>query len=218
MILTIANIKGGSTRTTTAMFLACAYTRMGYQVTVIDTDYRQNATSWARDAREEDDRLPFRVISRPFTARELRTNPAQVKQLTRFDAPGAVTILDTASATPEIVPATLRISDFVLVPFATSPVDYHPTIDTLRSLIAPYAVVMTEVDRRTRDEAQLRRRFQEDEVPVLETTIPYRAAFHRAHGTTPGGDLHGYMELARELRTMMNLVDERGAKQLWMRG
>lgn len=29
MILAIANLKGGSTRTTTAMLLACAFTRMG---------------------------------------------------------------------------------------------------------------------------------------------------------------------------------------------
>lgn len=218
MILTIANLKGGSARTTTAMYLASAYTRMGYPVTVVDTDPRANATKWARKAEAAGEQLPFPVISHPLPEQVLRDDPDQVHQLARHDAPGAVTILDTASATPQIVPAAAKISDFVLLPFATSPVDYQSTLDTLRTLTVPYAVVMTRVDRRTREETELRRRFQEEGVRVLKTTIPHNEAFNWAYGTTPGDTLYGYAELAEEIQAAAQTTEAREAEQLWVRG
>lgn len=125
-----------------------------------------------------------------------------------------MTIIDTPSHTPQIVPVTAEISDVVLVPFATSPVDYHPTGDTLRAITTPHAVLMTKVDRRTREEADLRQRLQAENAFVLETTIAYRMFFNRIYGTTPGADLHGYTEAARELETVVESLEKSEAGQL----
>ena len=218
MILSIVNIKGGSARTTTAMFLASAYIRLGYEVTVVDTDYRQNAAKWAEHVRDTGRPLLFPVHSCALTTRVLRTETDKVEQITRLDAPGAMTILDTPSATPEIMPAISQISDFALVPFATSPVDYPATLDTLRSLTIAHAVVMTRVDCEKREEEQLRQRFHEDEVHVLKTTIPYRESYQRVYVPTPREGLRDHLELAAEITPLRKKVNKEIAAQLWTRG
>ena len=218
MILSIVNIKGGSARTTTAMFLASAYIRLGYEVTVVDTDYRQNAAKWATHVRDTGRPLLFPVHSCALTTRVLRTEPDKVEQITRLDAPGAMTILDTPSATPEIMPAISQISDFALVPFATSPVDYPATLDTLRSLTIAHAVVMTRVDCEKREEEQMRQRFREDEVHVLKTTIPYRESYQRVYVPTPREGLRDHLELAAEITPLRKKVNKETAAQLWARG
>lgn len=218
MILSIVNIKGGSARTTTAMFLASAYIRLGYEVTVVDTDYQQSATTWAARARDTGQPLLFPVHSCPLSSQVLRTEPDKVEQITRLDVPGAMTILDTPSATPEIMPAISKISDFALVPFATPPVDYQATLDTLQSLTIPHAVVMTRVDYKKREEEQMRQRFQEDGVHVLKTTIPYRECYRRVYVPTPAEGVRDHLELAAEITPLRKKINKEMAEQLWMRG
>lgn len=219
MILSIVNIKGGSARTTTAMFLASAYIRLGYEVTVVDTDYQESATKWAARVRDTGQPLLFPVHSCALTTRVLRTEPDKVEEeITRLDAPGAMTILDTTSATPEIMPVISKISDFALVPFATSPVDYQATLDTLRSLTIAHAVVMTRVDCKKREEEQMRQRFQEDGVHVLKAKIPYREAYRRVYVPTPRDGLRDHLELAAEITPLRKKVNKETAEQLWERG
>lgn len=218
MILSIVNIKGGSARTTTAMFLASAYIRLGYEVAVVDADYQESATTWAARARDTGQPLLFPVHSCPLSSQVLRTEPDKVERITRLDVPGAMTILDTPSATPEIMPAISKISDFALVPFATPPVDYQATLDTLQSLTIAHAVVMTRVDYKKREEKQMRQRFHEDEVHVLKTTIPYRECYRRVYVPTPGEGLRDHLELAAEITPLRKKIDKEMAEQLWMRG
>lgn len=218
MILSIVNIKGGSARTTTAMFLASAYLHLGYEVTVVDTDYQQSAAKWAERVRDTGQPLLFPVDSCTLTTRVLRTEPDRVEQITRLDAPGAMTILDTTSATPEIMPVISKISDFALVPFATSPVDYQATLDTLRSLTIPHAVVMTRVDCKKREEEQMRQRFHEDGVHVLKATIPYRECYRRVYVPTPAEGVRDHLELAAEITPLRKKINKEMAEQLWMRG
>ena len=218
MILSIVNIKGGSARTTTAMFLASAYIRLGYEVTVVDTDYQESATKWAARVRDTGQPLLFPVHSCPLTTRVLRTEPDKVEQITRLDAPGAMTILDTTSATPEIMPVISKISDFALVPFATSPVDYQATLDTLRSLTIAHAVVMTRVDCKKWEEEQMRQRFHEDGVHVLKAKIPYRECYRCVYVPTPSEGVRDHLELAAEITPLRKKINKEIAAQLWARG
>lgn len=218
MILSIVNIKGGSARTTTAMFLASAYIRLGYEVAVVDTDYQESATTWAARARDTGQPLLFPVHSCPLSSQVLRTEPDKVEEITRLDVPGAMTILDTPSATPEIMPAISKISDFALVPFATPPVDYQATLDTLQSLTIAHAVVMTRGDYKKREEEQMRQRFREDEVHVLKTTIPYRECYRRVYVPTPAEGVRDHLELAAEITPLRKKINKEMAEQLWMRG
>ena len=218
MILSIVNIKGGSARTTTAMFLASAYLHLGYEVTVVDTDYQQSAAKWAERVRDTGQPLLFPVDSCTLSSQVLRTEPDKVEQITRLDATGAMTILDTTSATPEIMPVISKISDFALVPFATSPVDYQATLATLQSLTIAHAVVMTRVDYKKREEEQMRQRFYEDGVHVLKATIPYRECYRRVYVPTPGEGVRDHLELAAEITPLRKKIDKEMAEQLWVRG
>lgn len=218
MILSIVNIKGGSARTTTAMFLASAYLHLGYEVAVVDTDYQESATTWAARVRDTGQPLLFPVHSCPLSSQVLRTEPDKVEQITRLDAPGAMTILDTPSATPEIMPAISKISDFALVPFATPPVDYQATLATLQSLTIAHAVVMTRVDYKKREEEQMRQRFHEDEVHVLKAKIPYRECYRRVYVPTPAEGVRDHLELAAEITPLRKKINKEIAEQLWARG
>ena len=60
MILTVANLKGGSSRTTTSLMLAQVASEHGTRVRVVDADPLGRATAAAAAyAIAEDDPLPF---------------------------------------------------------------------------------------------------------------------------------------------------------------
>ncbi|MBG9328868.1 tetraacyldisaccharide 4'-kinase [Corynebacterium belfantii] len=51
-VIAISNLKGGTGKTTTAILLATALTRLGYTATVVDLDPQGSATEWAHLAAE----------------------------------------------------------------------------------------------------------------------------------------------------------------------
>ena len=55
-IITVANQKGGSGKTTVSMQLAGTLARRGYRVLVVDADPQATATRWAASASDE---IPF---------------------------------------------------------------------------------------------------------------------------------------------------------------
>lgn len=59
MILTVANLKGGSGRTTTSLMLAQVASEHGTRGRVVDADPLGSATAAAGYAIAEDDPLPF---------------------------------------------------------------------------------------------------------------------------------------------------------------
>lgn len=213
MIITIANLKGGVGRTTTAMLLACAFARLGRQVTVLDTDHYGAAAWWANYAQDDGDPLPFSVTRYPLSDDAGVEYPDKVSMITEMVSPEVVTIIDTCSHAPDIVRAVSEISDFVIVPCSASVVDYSPTMRTLDSLSAPHAVLMTQIDERTRAAHELRRRLVAADVFVFAARIPHREVFKQLYGATPGKQLHGYEEVVQEL--LRDSAGERRHQVAW---
>lgn len=79
--IAISNLKGGTTKTTTAIYLATALTELTDDtVTVLDLDPQGSATEWAGLADDNDAPLPFDV--NPINARALtRLNNQRIKGL-----------------------------------------------------------------------------------------------------------------------------------------
>lgn len=112
LVLAIANLKGGSSKTTTAAFLAHALAEAELSVLVVDADPQGSIQRWSQDAEWK---IP--VIGLP-----VRTIHAQGPGIWgKYD----VVIIDTPPLEEKasIVNSALRSADVVLVPTAPTPIE-----------------------------------------------------------------------------------------------
>lgn len=203
MIVTIANSKGGSGRTTTAIMLAFAYSRTHRPVTVIDTDPQESATTWSYLARTGPGRLPFAVIPHPAGS--------DVSSMVERVAPESIIIVDTPSHDLPFAQEISRVSDLVLVPTLPAATDYPTTITTIRALDAPHAVLLTQAHRRSAAAGQWRRKYERDGVLVVPTVIDHRQFFATIYGDHPQERLGGYEDVVTDLDVLIDLLRESAA-------
>lgn len=114
-VITVAQQKGGSGKTTLAVNLAVALTRAGHRVAVLDTDPQGSLGRWfmARvDTMDEPD-MEFATASAWGVSYELKKLRKSCDYV----------IVDTPPKVDSDLRPALRDSDLVLVPIATSQVD-----------------------------------------------------------------------------------------------
>lgn len=132
-VITIAHLKGGTGKTTSAGFLAHALANMGYQVLVIDADPQGSLLRWSRRAK-------WSIPVRHLPSRHLNT-----------DIEGLYTdgydfiVVDTAPYDDAaIVTSAMRAADVIILPAA-------PTSADVERIKATYAAAAKEgLDGRTR--------------------------------------------------------------------
>lgn len=114
-ILTVANLKGGSSKTTTTAFIGHALQDMGLSVAMIDADPQGSLLSWGEHAE-----FSIPVVGKPVT--KLHT---QIKGIfgDRFD----VILIDTPPLDVQagIVYGALRAADYILIPMAPTSMEFH---------------------------------------------------------------------------------------------
>jgi chromosome partitioning protein len=198
--IAIANLKGGTGKTTSTIYLACALSRTGSTL-VIDTDPQGSASLWAETAID----LPFSTVAvpSPAVARQGRDLAARYDHL----------VIDTPPGHPGITTAALSVADTVLVPLTTGSVDLVRFGTTVELIEAAQAinpdlrgfVLLTKTRANTASRRDVRAALDEtDMLPVLATEIPLREAIAGAEGTTPAY-LDAYEQVLDELlrRTQM---------------
>lgn len=114
--LAVVNLKGGSSKTTTALFLAHALHEQGRRVLVVDADPQQSAVRWSEYA----DGFPFAVTGELAGHSDLhRRLPGIVGD--RYD----VVVIDTPpiEAQRGVVISALVAATDVLVPVAPTPAE-----------------------------------------------------------------------------------------------
>ena len=124
-IITFANQKGGSGKTTLSANLAVLWANSNYKVAVIDADAQQSLTNWLEARKKYYREEPTGIDHYPFDVRNLNEDLKKIKRKYDFiiiDSPPSITF-----ETIQII----KSSDAVYVPVQPSPLDLMATIPFL---------------------------------------------------------------------------------------
>lgn len=176
MKIAVTNLKGGTGKTTTAVYLATALAKAG-RTLLIDADPQGSAQSWASIAAA----FPFPVISLAV--------PTIHRDLPEIALGYDHVVIDTPPGHEVIVRSALMAVDKAVVPIPPALLDVdrlQPTLDLIMEL-APLNdldvyVILTKVRSRTRTAKQTRSLLEDMGFPVLDTEIPLREAYVTSFG------------------------------------
>jgi chromosome partitioning protein len=181
-IITIAQQKGGSGKTTLAVNLATAFLAQGKSVGLLDTDPQGSLGKWFMKRIEsygEDPNLKFSTATAWGISYELRSLSDKVD----------IVIVDTPPKADSDLRPALRAADLVLVPLSSSHVDIWATQDVLD--LADRAgkrafIVMNRSRSGTKLGAEVLEAVKELDAEVMGTSLGNRILFAEALGNGLG--------------------------------
>ena len=188
-VISIANAKGGSGKTTAAVLLASELAQRGMRTGLLDCDDLKLAALWARAARLGDSLTLVENIAASNLAGHLRTLRANHQHI----------VIDLSGARDALVALAVGISDLVLVPVQGCAMDSRGAAHVLE-LIAfvsanaripiNRAVVLSRVNPlvTTRALRNVKAVLDQSNIPVIGTPILERSAFRDMFET--GGTLY----------------------------
>ncbi len=193
MRITLVDLKGGTGKTTSAVYLACALSQTG-RTLLIDMEAYGSALSWSEAAPD----LPFTTIQMPVKDLHKRINDL---------ATGYVhVVIDTPAIVRPIARTALLSAEHAVIPISPSLLDIDRLNETL-GLIDEVehvndlatSILLTRVRRGTKSVKATREALTEMGLRVLETEIPLLESYAGAAGTRPT-DLAEYSEALEEVR------------------
>lgn len=182
-IITVAQQKGGSGKTTLAVNLAVTLLRRGHSVALLDTDPQGSLGRWFIERLErkgEDDGLEFSTSSAWGASYESE------KLKKRFD----YVIIDTPPKIDSDLRPALRVADLVVVPVATSHVDLWATEGVL-DLASRERCDTLIVLNRTRPNTRLAQEVAEEAAKLGAEVAAAQIANRVAYAETLGQGLAG---------------------------
>ena len=207
--LALANLKPGTGKTTSAVWLAHVFAQAGNGVLLVDADPSGSALEWS-DLAAMDPRVappqaafPFRIVALP--SRELHR---RLPEIARDDD---VVIIDTPQLEDHagIARSALRYADEILIPCAPSPIEINRTtpvrdeiaeLEAVRDRPVRSAVLLNRCVARAHSTADARAALQDLGYDVLGTVVPRREIYAQSFGvpiTLAGCDV--WSRLARDL-------------------
>jgi chromosome partitioning protein len=189
--LALANLKPGTGKTTSAVWLAHVFAQAGNSVLLVDADPSGSALEWSDLAAmypglvATEAAFPFRIVALP--SRELHR---RLPEIARGDD---VVIIDTPQIEDHagIARSALRYVDEILIPCAPSPIEINRTtpvreeiaeIQAVREVPVRSAVLLNRCIARAHSTTDAREALQGLGYDVLETVVPRREVYAQSFG------------------------------------
>lgn len=215
MIISIANLKGGSGKTTLAQNLAACFTNDGKRVCLIDTDSESNVSlQWGAD-RSEEGLPPVMVV----TTTEKTLADDVLDKRSEYD----VVIIDGTPAKFEFSSQTVLASDLVVIPVIPSIGDVRVTNEFLKRYRQvkrlkdekgwkmEACIALNKYSENQKMDREVRDHLAEYDVPVLETRLGHRVAYKeamaRGRGVVEYVDRKAKEEMARLYAEIKAIAD-----------
>jgi chromosome partitioning protein len=206
--LALANLKPGTGKTTSAVWLAHVFSRAGNSVLLVDADPSGSALEWS-DLAAMDPRLtpqqafPFRIAALP--SRELHR---RLPDIARDDD---VVIIDTPQLEDHaaIARSALRYADEIVIPCAPNPIEVNRTtptrdeiaeVEPIRDRPARSAILLNRCITRAHSISDARLALRDLGYDVLASTVPRLEVYAQSFGMPipeTGSDV--WLQVAREL-------------------
>lgn len=196
MIITYANLKGGSGKTTAAMFSAFALAEQNRDVVVVDADRQGSSIAWDTSARHLGENLPFEVVS--LATSQLTSRIDQITQ-------GKIGIIDCGPGDSDIIAAAIEVADVVVIPSNPRPDDLRQSekmIRQCRTMDIPHGVLFSR-NRTTESSADVwRSDYTSDGYHVFDTEINELVRIGNAWGSGSVDDVSPFDALLKEIEEM----------------
>ncbi|MDM7256180.1 MAG: ParA family partition ATPase [Paracoccus sp. (in: a-proteobacteria)] len=179
-IITVAQQKGGSGKTTLAVNLAISLLGRGHSVAIVDTDPQGSMGRWFIERMERADTDPEQALEFS-TSSAWGASYESEKLKKRFD----FVILDTPPKIDADLRPALRVADLVVVPVATSQVDLWATegvLDLTRREKRRALIVINRARPGTRLSAEIASQAADLDADVARTQIGNRVAYAETLG------------------------------------
>ena len=190
MSLALANLKPGTGKTTSAVWLAHVFARAGNRVLLVDADPSGSTLEWS-DLAAMDPRVapqqafPFRVVALP--SRELHR---RLPEIARDDD---VVIIDTPQLEDHtaIARSALRYADEIVIPCAPNPIEINRTtpvrdeiaeMEPVRDRPARSAILLNRCITRAHSVSDARQALQGLGYDVLSSTVPRLEVYAQSFG------------------------------------
>ena len=178
-IISFANPKGGSGKTTAALLLATELSSKGATVTIVDADPEKWISQWGR--------LPGRPATVTVHSENV-TEESIIDVIEEASSASQFVIVDLEGTASHMVSNTLAVSDLVIIPLQGSSMDAKggakiiraiKTAEKLTRRSIPYAVVLTRTSAAvtSRSLRNVQEQLKTSGVDVLATPIVERAAY-----------------------------------------
>jgi len=182
-VITFANPKGGSGKTTSAMLLAEQIALSGGRVAILDLDPNANILAWSKARAEEGREVPFAVHARPHAEET-------VELIDGLTESADYLIIDLEGSKDQIVTFALSRTNLCVIPLDGSPMEARQAaaavrlVQTTASMIrAPIAYMLlftrTNAAFLSTDERDVRQEMEMNNIPTLPVRIAKRAPYTR---------------------------------------
>lgn len=204
MIVTIANLKGGASKTTTAVHLAAEGHARGLRVLLADADPQRSALTWA-DLASEAGRAGPVVVG--VSTNLHKTVPQMARD---YD----LTVIDAPPRGDDITRGACVVADLVVVPIGPSPVDVWAAggtvaairgVETMRPDLRT-VVLLVRLQARQGLSRQAREAVEGLGFPVLASTLGLRTAY--AEALAAGEGVATYAPTSTAADEVRKLFDE----------